>query len=98
MLVNLRLIPLDEGIDVPHDLILLHGDLWLIQLSLVILVQIEVALEEPVIEVHAASDLGQEFLSGFAAIGLNDVLQEVLHLVNVIDEDLKQILDLYASL
>jgi hypothetical protein len=98
VLVDLRLIALDEGIDVPHDLILLHRDLGLVKLCLVILIQVEVALEESVVQVHAARDLSEELLGSFATVGLNYVLQEVLHLVDVIDEDLKQVFHLDRSL
>jgi len=36
-------------------------------------------------------DFVQELLRRFASISLYNVLKEVLHLVNVVDEDLKQV-------
>ena len=86
MLVHLRVVPLDERVDVSYYFVLFYTDLRLVWIRLVVLVQVQVAFEEAMVKVQLGQLL-QELLI-LLPIRLYHMLQELLHLVNIVNEDL----------
>ena len=91
MFVDLGVVSIDEIVDVADDAVLLENDLLLEQLIIVVLVEVQVALEEPMIEVQRGQLL--QVLLVVLPVALDHVEQEVLHLVDVVHEDLQEVLN-----
>lgn len=91
MLIYLGLIRHDEVVNITLNLSLFHLDRALEDIRLVILVQIQIAFEESVIQIEGC----QFFQILFECLStelLDDMQQEVLHLVDIIDKDLQEVL------
>jgi len=88
MLVNLRVISLDKTVNIFLNLLLLNSNCLLIYICHIILVQVQVAFKQSMVEIKRCK-LFQVFFIGFSPVGFNDILEELLHLINIVNEDLK---------
>ena len=86
MLVNLRVVSINEIVNISHDSILFESDLLLKELVIVVLIKIEIAFQESMIKIKWCQLFKILFI--LLSESVDHIEKEFFHLVNIVNEDL----------